>query len=159
VPVDVDEVVERLGIADVLCRYATALDTRDWPLLEQVFAAGATYEIGTYGEFFGPAAIADKLAQILSGYHSTQHLLGNMVSAVDGGTARSSSYVRAYHHWVDQDGRHTMEVGGVYRDQLVRTDEGWRIVRRVLDVIWREGVAHTAAVADDAVEARGPSSR
>ena len=36
-------------------------------------------------------------------------------------------------------GGNTYEMGGTYRDELVRTADGWRIARRVLDVAWRDG--------------------
>ena len=139
-----DEAAQRLAIADVLYRYATALDARDWQLLEQVFAEDAVYAIGAYGECAGPRAIGERLSQLLGAYDATQHLIGNAVIEVDGARARSTSYVRAYHHWIEADGPRTMEVGGVYRDELTRTPQGWRIARRVLDVVWREGVAKIA---------------
>lgn len=139
------EALERIAIADVLYRYAAALDTRDWKLLEQVFAADAAYVMGAYGTFVGPAAIAEQLAWVLGGYDATQHLIANPVAEIDGARARAISNVRAYHHWLADGAARTMEVGGVYRDELVRTPDGWRISHRVLDVTWREGVANLPA--------------
>ena len=155
VSVNVDTLAARVSIADLSYRYAAALDARDWTLLEQVFANDAVYSIGAYGEFVGVPAIAEKLSELLGGYDSTQHLIGNPISDVDGGRARSTCYVRAYHQWTDQEGcRHTMELGGVYRDELVNGPQGWRITHRVLDVLWREGVANLSSAAKGGEETR-----
>jgi len=65
------------------------------------------------------------------------------VVELDGARARSTCNVRAYHRWADGEGRvHTMEIGGVYRDELVGGADGWRIAERVLEVRWRDGVAN-----------------
>jgi hypothetical protein len=155
--VNVEEIADRLSIADVLYRYATALDTRDWALLEAVFARDGVYVMGARGEFAGVDAIAEKLSSVLGGYDSTQHLIGNPTIAVDGGRAHSTSSVRADHHWVDDAGAHTMELGGVYRDVLARTPQGWRIEHRVLEVIWREGAPR--ATRSDESDARVRADR
>src|ERR1700730_1259293 len=150
VSTDSDGIEQRLRIADVLYRYATALDARDWELLAQVFAEDAIYSIGAHGEIRGVSAIAARIAELIGGYESTQHLVTNPVIEVDGTHARSTSYVRAYHHWTGDDrSRNKMELGGVYRDELVSTAHGWRITHRVLEVRWKEGAAMVPGGASD----------
>jgi 3-phenylpropionate/cinnamic acid dioxygenase small subunit len=137
---DLELIVEKLEITDVLYRYATALDARDWALLADVFSAEAVYTIGPHGDFTGPEAIGAKIASLIGGYESTQHLITNPVIEIDGDSARASCYLHAQHYLPDQrTGGNTYEMGGTYRDELVRTSAGWRIARRVLDVAWRDG--------------------
>jgi hypothetical protein len=50
---------------------------------------------------------------------------------ITGDTARAVTYFIAYHTSIDGDGEAIMEVGGFYRDRLVRTLLGWRIAERV----------------------------
>jgi 3-phenylpropionate/cinnamic acid dioxygenase small subunit len=137
---DLELIAEKLEITEVLYRYATALDTRDWALLAGVFAPDAVYTIGPHGDFTGPQAIGAKIASLIGGYESTQHLITNPVIEITGGSARASCYLHAQHCLPDQrTGSSTYEMGGTYRDELVHTSDGWRIQRRVLEVAWRDG--------------------
>ena len=108
----------------------------------------AVYTIGAHGDFIGPQAIGDKIASLIGGYESTQHMITNPVIEIDGDRARASCYLHGQHYMPDQrTGGNTYEMGGTYRDELVRTADGWRITRRVLDVAWREGNAAISAEA------------
>src|ERR1700677_2247548 len=44
-----EDLIDRRAIDDLLFRYATALDTRQWDLLDQVFAPDATIEYSPSG--------------------------------------------------------------------------------------------------------------
>jgi 3-phenylpropionate/cinnamic acid dioxygenase small subunit len=148
VTVDLEAIGQKLEITDVLYRYATALDTRDWALLGEVFADDAVYAIGQHGEFTGPRAIAEKISSLIGGYESTQHLIANPVIEVDGESAHGRCYLHALHYLTaQQTGANTYEMGGTYFDEFVRTAAGWRIKHRVLEIAWREGNAGLAALA------------
>jgi 3-phenylpropionate/cinnamic acid dioxygenase small subunit len=138
--VELQEIADRFAIAEVLYRYSTALDTRDWALLHEVFTPDGVYRMGVRGEFTGPDAIAEKLQEVLGRLDATQHLIGNPMIVVEGDTARCSSYVRAQHYRTRHaTGGNTLDMGGTYVDELVRTEDGWRIAHRVLEITWREG--------------------
>ena len=47
------ELVDRRAIDDLLLRYSTALDTRQWDLLDQVFTADAQIDYATSGGIKG----------------------------------------------------------------------------------------------------------
>jgi 3-phenylpropionate/cinnamic acid dioxygenase small subunit len=148
VTADLDAIAHKLEITEVLYLYATALDTRDWELLRLVFAEDAVYSIGQHGEFTGVRAISEKISSLIGGYESTQHLITNPVIELDGKSARSRCYVHAQHYLTAQrTGANTYEIGGTYRDEFVRTGDGWRITRRVLEVGWRDGNAGLSAAA------------
>lgn len=135
------ELSDKQEIAETLYRYATALDTRDRELLRDVFLEDASFEIGAgVGDFQGVDAIADVVIEFLGGLEASQHILTNPVIVLDGDRASSTCYLHAQHYMPDQrTGGNTLEIGGTYHDQLVRTPDGWRIERRRLDVTWTEG--------------------
>jgi 3-phenylpropionate/cinnamic acid dioxygenase small subunit len=137
----IEEIADRLAIADVLYRYATALDTRDWELLREVFMPDAVTEYeGDVGSFTGVDQTIAIVSEYLGGYDATQHLISNIVVDVDGDVAQSTCYLHAEHYMTNQRiGGNTLEIGGTYRDRLVRTDGGWRIAHRYLAVTWTEG--------------------
>ena len=137
---ELQEIADRLEIAEVLYRYATALDTRQWASLRTVFTDDGVYRMGVRGEFTGVEAIAAKLEEVLGKLEATQHLIANATIVVDGDTARSVSYVRAQHYRTGHEtGGNTLDMGGTYVDEMVRTEDGWRIKHRVLEITWREG--------------------
>ena len=75
-------------IADLCVRYTTALDTRDWALLESCFAPAPVF-VHPGGRLEGFPAILERTRTALAPLTATQHLLGTMVAEVDGDTARS----------------------------------------------------------------------
>lgn len=136
-----EELSDKQEITEVLYRYATALDTRDRELLREVFLDDALFVIGAgVGDFQGVDAIADIVIEFLGGLESSQHILTNPVVELEGDRARSTCYLHAQHYMPDQrTGGNTLEIGGTYHDDLVRTADGWRIERRHLEVTWTEG--------------------
>lgn len=140
-PYTAEQVADKLEITDVLYRYATALDTRNRELLNDVFLEDAVFEIGAgVGHFEGAGAIADVVMLYLGGLEASQHIITNPVVELDGDSATSHCYLHAQHYLPDQrTGGNTLEIGGTYHDKLVRTAAGWRIRERELEVTWTEG--------------------
>ena len=141
-PPDLDALLDREAIRELQTRYALALDAKDWDLLRTVFTEDA---VADYGELAalneGLEAIVERCRLALDGLDSSQHLLGNHWVEVDGDAARAGCYLHAQHHLVSPSGLNTFVVGGTYRDELIRTPEGWRINRRTLEATWLDGNA------------------
>ncbi len=129
---------DRAAIVETQIRYALACDRKDWALFDQVFTVDA---IGWYGgrAVEGRAAIVTMIQRGLGATGATQHLLGNPVVEVGGDTATAWCAVRAFHQGAGAKEHLTYEVIGDYDDELVRTDEGWRITRRRMEVRARVG--------------------
>ncbi len=143
-PGNADPLDDRAEIVDVLYRYATALDSRDWDLLREVFTEDAVGEYtGRIGRTFeGREAITGLVSSALSSLDVSQHVISNPVIQISGDTAESRCYLRAQHYMANPPaGGTTHEVGGTYHDRLVRTADGWRIVHRRLEVTWSTGNA------------------
>lgn len=142
------ELVDRERIVDVLYRYATALDDRDWELLASCFTEDAVadfLELGGVNE--GREAIVELCRSVLSGLDASQHLIGNPRVSLDGDRATATCYVQAQHLLVSASGGDTYLVGGTYRDRLLRTEHGWRIEHRTLEATWQDGNAGVFAEA------------
>ena len=129
---------ERWEIVRVLDRYAEALDQRRWELLDRVFAPDLEFDFGEWVTRSRADAVA-AIRSYLDGCGPTQHLLGNYRIEIDGDRATSAVYVRAFHLGVGGAEGQVYEMGGEYRDELRRTPEGWRSVKRKGVVFWETG--------------------
>jgi 3-phenylpropionate/cinnamic acid dioxygenase small subunit len=117
-------------IVDVLVRYATAIDTRDWPLLTTCFNPDVHADYGDgVGEWNDAAAITEYMAVTHRDMRDTKHMLSNFVIEVDGDVASASTYVHAV-QVVSDDPLLWYDCVGRYADRLVRTGSGWRIAER-----------------------------
>ena len=129
---------DTIQIMDTLARYAIAMDQRDWPLLGSVFTQNFTYDAGEWTTH-SLADYLERLQPYLEGCGPTQHLLGNYQIDIDGDTARTQVYVRAFHVGTRELSSTTYEMFGVYRDEMRRTEAGWRSIRRTLRLQYELG--------------------
>lgn len=125
--------VDRTQIIDLLSRYATCLDNRDWAGLDDVFHPDARGHYGSLNE--GRSAIVTSIRSFLGGCGPSQHLLGNYDIHVAGDHATSSTQARVIHLGSgDRERLNPYEAIGTYHDEHIRTLEGWRIISRHFDV-------------------------
>lgn len=129
---------ERLAITDLTVAYCWAIDTHDWPLLNDVFVSDATADLDGVPKV-GRAAIVDYIAAVLGKLDDSQHIIANHQIDVDGDAATSRCYLHAQHVRLGVPGGDLFVVAGRYEDTLVRRPEGWRISHRRLVVMWRDG--------------------
>jgi ketosteroid isomerase-like protein len=121
-------------IAEVLIRYATGIDSKDWPLLRTCWTDDVHVDYGEVGRYSGIDAITDLMAQLHNGMGPTYHRLSNLAVNVDGDRAVARSYVLAHLQAVPGDPASWVEALGHYDDELVRTPEGWRIAKRTTHI-------------------------
>ncbi|KWX67948.1 nuclear transport factor 2 family protein [Mycobacterium sp. NAZ190054] len=119
---------DRHEIGDVLVRYATGIDSRDWPLFRTVFTEDCRLDYGEIGTFSGVDAVVEfmQAAHQMAGY--TLHRITNQAIEVNGDTATARAYIDGL--IMSQDNTSGVNAAGFYDDELVRTDTGWRIYRR-----------------------------
>jgi 3-phenylpropionate/cinnamic acid dioxygenase small subunit len=124
----VTEREDRQDIADVLLRYATGIDRRDWPLFRTVFTDDCELDYGEVGSWRGVDAVTEfmQLAHAMAG--QTMHRLTNQVITVHGDQAQARTYVDAL--IMRGDNISGVNAVGFYDDELVRTDDAWRVARR-----------------------------
>lgn len=128
---------DRAAIVDLTVRYAWALDSNEWGELDEVFLPEATAFLTE--ELVGRAAIKDRVRRALEHLDDSQHLISNHQVVLDGDRASCRCYLQAQHVRHAAPGSPNFIVAGRYEDQLVRTERGWRISRRVLEIMWTDG--------------------
>ncbi len=131
--------VDRMEIDDLLIRYATAIDGRDWDLLDSVFSPDAHLDYRSAGGIAGTfTEVRQWLSEVLPLFTWTQHLVVNRVVEIDpnGATARCRSIFHNPNQLLVDDEPWLFTVGGRYHDQLRRDPAGWRITTRVEETEW-----------------------
>jgi len=127
---------DRAAIIETVNRYATALDSRDWALLDEVFTPDAVADFGA-GPLTGREALRDLVRRMLGRSGPSQHTLTDHRIDLGTDSARCVCQVRALSTGIGQATGRSYELLGEYRDQLVRSPDGWRIARREM-MIHRE---------------------
>jgi 3-phenylpropionate/cinnamic acid dioxygenase small subunit len=128
VTASVTEASDRQAIAELLVRYASGIDRRDWDLLRSCFTEDCVADYGDIGVWSGAEAITTWMEQAHRECGPTLHRITNPVAEVDGDEAHSRCYVDAIVMGAgDASG---VRAVGHYDDELRRTDQGWRISRR-----------------------------
>jgi 3-phenylpropionate/cinnamic acid dioxygenase small subunit len=115
-------------ISDALVRYATGIDTRDWPLFRTVFTDDCELDYGEIGRWEGVDAVTEFMVTTHEMAGHTMHRITNPVVAVDGDSATARAYVDAL--IMSQDNSSGVNAAGYYDDEFVRTVAGWRLARR-----------------------------
>jgi ketosteroid isomerase-like protein len=114
-----------------LCRYASALDRRDWSSLDSVFTEDASIARPGQPDVHGRAAIVAAVRSYFTVCGATQHLLGNLTVERTGPIGvQSHSYVRASHCGGGELAGQTYEVWCEYIDRWRCGADGWRIEHR-----------------------------
>ena len=121
-------------IADVLIRYATGIDFKDWALLRTCWTDDVDADYGEVGRFSGVDAITDLMEQLHDNMGPTYHRLSNLAITVDGDRANARSYVFAHLQALPDNPASWVEALGHYDDELVRTPDGWRIAKRTTHI-------------------------
>ena len=155
--------LDRAEISDVQLRYATGLDSRDWPLFRSCF----TDEIDTdFTSVFGgePRKVsADRWTEAarrsLSGLKATQHMITNHVITVARDDATCIAYVQARHYLPNDTGDDTQNMFGYYTNRFIRTPEGWKIRACKLTLSWQTGNWNIFALASARLKAAEASKK
>jgi 3-phenylpropionate/cinnamic acid dioxygenase small subunit len=121
-------------IAEVLIRYATGIDFKDWALLRTCWTEDVDVDYGEVGRYSGADAITGLMEQLHGAMGPTYHRMTNFAIAVDGDRATARSYVHAVLQAIPDDAASWVEALGHYDDELVRTSDGWRIARRTTSI-------------------------
>jgi 3-phenylpropionate/cinnamic acid dioxygenase small subunit len=122
-------------IEQLLYRYAWMVDRREWHLMDEVFAPDATIDYTSTGGRKGPyRPTLEWLDRALAPWPINLHFITNVMIDVTGERARSRCYFQAPMGRRRADGsQEVITNAGYYLDDLVRTDAGWRIERRVCE--------------------------
>lgn len=140
-PISVEQLADRLEIESVLSAYAWAIDSKNFDGLDDVFTPDAFLDYTTAGGIKGDyPEVKAWLASVLPTFPSYQHLITNVEITFDGDTATSrAAFYNPMGHDRADGTRAYFYCGGEYRDQWVRTKDGWRIKDRFEQTVWMDG--------------------
>ncbi len=128
-----NELQDRQDISDLLIRYATGIDRRDWDLFRTVFTPDCYLDYGEIGVWDGVEAVTEFMDTIHAELGHLMHRISNIVIDLQGERALTRSYVDA---WVmAADNNSGVNARGFYDDEVVRTEAGWRIARRTFTTV------------------------
>jgi len=123
-------------IIEVLNLYAFALDAQQWNLFDLIFTEDVTADFGPAGALWTDLV---SFKRAFAAFHSTldnqQHqMMGHLVH-VEGDTAHTFTYGNWLLVREAAEGGSSWLGTGWYDDELVRTNRGWRIKRRVCRLV------------------------
>ena len=114
------ELADRLELHELPGRYGDLIDDRDWEGLSRIFVDDATFEVPG-DTMHGLEGIREFMRRAR---HPRTHMMTNVyMDETDEGVVVHFRIVG-----MRRDGR---IFSGRYRDVVVRTDDGWRVVSRV----------------------------
>lgn len=131
--------VDRALIGDLLVEFARTLDERDWAANTALYVADGVMTAGDFLRLEGH----DELMRTGSGrglgqYDGTWHLSSNHAITIEADTARTRSYLLGVHLLGGDTFRHA-DGAGWYDCTLRRTVDGWRFVTVHVTEIWHAG--------------------
>lgn len=137
----INALLDERAIEQLLVRYSAVIDAKDFAALRDIFTPDAQIDYESAGGASGNLEeIITWLGQALEPFSLVQHMVSNFVIQIDGDRAKSSCYFHNPMGMPREDGKtHVFWCGGRYRDELVRTPEGWRIAARINDTLYMHG--------------------
>src|SRR3954470_18672166 len=144
---------DRIDIEEVLYKYSSAVDSFDKAGVRGCLADDIH---GRYGNG-DPVTDADTLANWIADATATciwqnppphVHHVKN-----DGDQANAVSYLTSYQVF-EEDPKSAIILVARYHDELQRTADGWKIAKRVMELLWGETKADTGFL--DSLGGRGP---
>ena len=127
------DLADRAEIADLLARYSRAVDRRDFAALPALYAPGAVQDHGE--AFCGEAALFIEWLRQTMGTMKTQHLVANMLIAINGTEAQGEIYTINTHIFPGEPATQ-MTAGGRYLDHYVKREGRWLFARRRRVIDW-----------------------
>src|SRR5947209_8120668 len=128
---------DRTDIADVVYRYSSAIDSFDYPSVRRALADDIH---ATYGNA-DPVTSGDALVKWIEEATSTviwqHHLLNVYHINIDGDHAKTLSYLTSYQVFKENPDAAVILVAR-YHDELKRTSDGWKVSRRIMELLWGE---------------------
>jgi hypothetical protein len=129
--------VDRWELADLVERYARAVDARDAAALTACFSTNAVID-SSRGLTVPRDSFPNETFAVLAAWPVTQHLVtGQLVQFSDQDHASGEVYGWAMQRSAARtSGSDDFESGLRYTDAYVRTETGWRIARRKIEQLW-----------------------
>lgn len=132
---------DKEALASLMNRYCRTADENDWEGWSRCFTENADFDFGPFGQHHGREKIREVCEAAEAPYLDKQHSMTNMQFEVDGDTARGTAYLWFAGVPDPLNPLHHYDIGGPYRWEFQRTDEGWLLSRMNLRIVWTQGDA------------------
>ncbi len=146
----VERLIERQAVEDLLYRYASTIDAKDYSGLRSTFADDAVGQYGDAPEMHGADVIV-KWIQEMCVDQGFQHHLINVYHVdldLDAGEASALTYHTS--HQIRRDDPDTvLLIVGRYRDRAKRIAGEWKILDKRMEVGWVEHRHHPQSEATE----------
>ncbi len=133
---DLQEIGDRLALRELVDRYASIPDDRDYALVDVTFTEDAVLHAPEF-RLEGRDAIREAMRGI-ERYEATLHCMHHHRVEIDGEDATGEVYCIANHIERTPEGVFKLDWGIRYRDRYRRTASGWRIANRELRRVWEQ---------------------
>jgi ketosteroid isomerase-like protein len=144
---------DRTEIADILYRYSSAVDSFDTAGVRSALADDIHAQYGNGDPVQGGDKLAAWIAEATATVIWQHHLLNVYHINIDGDHAKTLSYLTSYQVFKENPDAAIILVAR-YHDELKRTPDGWKISKRVMEVLWGESKADDGYLAN--LGGRGP---
>ena len=153
---EVQDLIDRATISDVVHAYATGLDRRDWALLRSIFTDTIEMDfqsVGLRANRVGADEWVRDVKRLFAGFEATQHTSTNHVHDVRGDEATCTSNMQATHFVAREpndgldNGADCWTIGGYNVNELVRSADGWKLAKITLNVTWQTGNRELSQIA------------
>lgn len=136
----VQKLVDRGEITDLISRLGLLLDEKDFDSARSVFTEDVSAKFPA-GHIQGVDDLAESGRQNIGPFAAVQHVITNLLIALDGNRATARANLIATHvHRAADPGSH-FDSGVVYHFGAVRTPDGWRLSSMELEHVWSAGTA------------------
>jgi hypothetical protein len=149
----VQSLQDRFDIMDALYRYSAGVDSFDYAAVRGVFADEIWAQYGNSEAVTDPDALVAWIEEATGTVVWQHHMLAPYQVEIEGDQAKVLSYLTSYQVFREQPDAAVVLVAR-YHDELTRTPAGWKIHRRVMEVLWGESRADDGFLAN--VGGRGP---
>jgi hypothetical protein len=127
---DLQTLLDKSALADLVLTYCRACDRRDFALVRTLYHDDAIDEHGYM--FTGtPDEFVAWLPQAMSQFEATVHAVSNMLFKVNGDKAEGEIYTLAYHRTPGPNAQEIV-IGGRYLDVYEKRGGVWKFFRRAL---------------------------
>jgi hypothetical protein len=144
---------DRTDIEEVLYRYSSGVDSFDSAAVRSCLADDIE---GIYGNA-DPVHGGDQLTEWIAGATASviwqHHLLNVYHVTVDADQAKTVSYLTSYQVFKENPKAAIILVAR-YHDEFSRTADGWKIQKRIMELLWGESKADEGYL--DTLGGRGP---
>lgn len=132
---DIDSLIAKQDITDVIYRYARAVDRADGEMLHSCYWDEAIEEHGS--SYSGPARdYIDGAMKRLAKTGTMMHLVGNIHVEFDGDTAWVETYLLTFARFEKDGEPWDTLTGGRIVDKFERRSDEWRILHRKMAFDW-----------------------